>query len=264
MALTAPTGFDVNELREAIRTTYERVALDPSGVFHFHRGAAYAASLLGYDAAELAALPEEATSRFAGVGNPLAIGPIEPGETVLDHACGAGMDLLLAARRVGPRGRAIGVDITHGMRQVAERALRAAGVADRAVIRAGSYEDLPIASSSVDIVISNGVVNLAPEKRRVFEEVWRVLRPGGRLYLADVVVARELKLEARLRPELWAACIAGALTERELVATCRELGFVEVRPLTRFRCFEGTNAEHKVSRDLEVQGMNLFARKPHG
>ena len=91
-----------------------------------------------------------------------------------------------------------------------------------------------------------------------------MLRPGGRLYLADVVVARELKLEARLRPELWAACIAGALTERELVATCRELGFVEVRPLTRFRCFEGTNAEHKVSRDLEVQGMNLFARKPHG
>lgn len=264
MALTAPSGFDVSELREAIRTTYERVALDPSGVFHFHRGPAYAARLLGYDAAELASLPDEATARFAGVGNPLAVGPIDPGETVLDHACGAGTDLLLAARRVGPRGRAIGVDITHGMRQIAERALLAAEVADRAVIRAGSYEDLPIASASIDVVISNGVVNLSPEKRRVFEEIWRVLRPGGRLYLADVVVARELKLEARQRPELWAACIAGALTEPELVAICRELGFVEVRPLARFRCFEGTNAEHKVSRDLEVQGLNLFARKPHG
>lgn len=264
MALTAPAGFDVSELREAIRTTYERVAADPNGVFHFHRGAAYAAERLGYDAAELASLPEEATARFAGVGNPLAIGPIDPGETVLDHACGAGTDLLLAARRVGPRGRALGVDVTHGMRLVAERALRAAGVADRAVIRAGSYEDLPVASSSIDVMISNGVINLAPDKRRVFEEVWRVLRPGGRLYLADVVVARELKLEARLRPELWAACIAGALTEPELIATCRELGFVDVQPLARFRCFEDTTAEEKVSRDLRVQGMNLFARKPHG
>ncbi|RYZ07343.1 MAG: methyltransferase domain-containing protein [Myxococcales bacterium] len=262
MALTAPSGFDVSELREAIRTTYEQVALDPSGVFHFHRGAAYAVNLLGYDAAELASLPEEATSRFAGVGNPLAIGPIEPGETVLDHACGAGTDLLLAAGRVGPQGRAIGVDITPGMRQVASRALAAAGVADRAEIRAGSYEDLPVATSSVDVVISNGVINLAPEKRRVFQEIWRVLRPGGRLYLADVVVARELKLEARQRPELWAACIAGALTERELVSTCHDIGFAEVRPLMHFRCFEGTSAEDKVSSDLHVQGLNLFARKP--
>lgn len=263
MALTAPVGFDVAELREAIRTTYERVAVDPSGVFHFHRGAAYAVELLGYDAAELGVLPEFATARFAGVGNPLAIGPIDPGETVLDHACGAGTDLLLAARRVGPSGRALGVDVTAGMRRVAERAVVVAGLADRTLIRAGSYEDLPVDSASVDVVISNGVVNLAPEKRRVLEEVWRVLRPGGRLYLADVVVARELKLEARTRPELWAACIAGALTESELVTACRDVGFVQVRPLTRFRCFEGAHAEHKVSRDLHVQGMNLFARKPH-
>jgi arsenite methyltransferase len=263
MALTAPSGFDVAQLREAIRTTYERVAVDPSGVFHFHRGAAYAAETLGYDAGELGSLPAEATARFAGVGNPLAIGPIDPGETVLDHACGAGTDLLLAARRVGPFGRAVGVDVTAGMRRVAEQAVVAAGLADRAVIRAGSYEDLPVASSSIDVVISNGVVNLAPDKRRVLQEIWRVLRPGGRLYLADVVVARELKLEARERPELWAACIAGALTERELVTAFRELGFIEVRALTRFPCFDGTTAEDKVSRDLEVQGMNLFARKPH-
>jgi len=264
MALTAPAGFDVTELREAIRTTYERVAVDPHGAFHFHRGAAYASSVLGYDAAELATLPSSATARFAGVGNPLAIGPIDPGETVLDHACGAGTDLMLAARRVGPSGRAIGVDVTAVMRRVAEQAVAAAGLAEQALIRAGSYEDLPVDSGSVDVAISNGVVNLAPDKRRVLSEIWRVLRPGGRLYLADVVVARELKLEARTRPELWAACIAGALTERELVAACRELGFVEVRPLTRFRCFDGTSAEHKVSRDLDVQGMNLFARKPHG
>ena len=262
MASTAPRGFDVARLRDAIRTTYERVAHDPSGVFHFHRGRAYAVSVLGDDAAELDALPREATERFAGVGNPLQIGPIEPGETVLDHACGAGTDLLLAARRVGPTGFAIGVDITAGMRLVAERAAERAGLAERVVIRSGNYDDLPVPSGSVDVVISNGVVNLSPDKRRVLAEVWRVLRPGGRLYLADVVVARELKLETRLQPDLWAACIAGALPEAELTALTHELGFVDCEPQAYFDCFAGTNAEHKVSQDLRVRGLNFLARKP--
>ncbi len=262
MSFTAPSNFDVARLRDAIHTTYERVARDPSGVFHFHRGRAYAVDRLGYDDEELRTLPDEATSRFAGVGNPLRIGPIAPGETVLDHACGAGMDLMLAARSVGPSGRAIGVDITAGMRAVAERAVLKAGLDDRVEIRAGNYEELPVDSASVDVVISNGVVNLSPNKHRVFAEIWRVLRPGGRVYLADVVVARELKLEARQQPELWAACIAGALTETELVTLTREIGFIDAKPLTRFQCFEGTSAEHKVSADLEVQGLNFFARKP--
>lgn len=262
MAITAPSGFDVAHLRDAIRTTYERVAQDPHGVFHFHRGRAYAVDYLGYDDEELATLPPETTARFAGVGNPLQVGPINAGETVLDHACGAGMDLLLAARRVGHWGRAIGVDITAGMREVANRSASQAGLAQRVVIRAGSYDDLPVLSNSVDVVLSNGVINLSPDKRRVFSEIWRVLRPGGRLYLADVVVARELKLETRLQPELWAACIAGALPEPELVSITRELGFVDAQPLTRFDCFEGTTAEHKVSKELRVQGLNFFARKP--
>jgi arsenite methyltransferase len=261
MATTAPSGFDAAQLRAAIRTTYEQVARDPSGVFHFHRGRAYAVKLLGYDGDELDLLPREATDRFAGVGNPLQIGPIESGEVVLDHACGAGMDLLLAARRVGPAGRAIGVDITEGMRAVAQRAAIQAGLGERVEIRAGSYEDLPVASSSVDVVISNGVVNLSPDKRRVFAEIWRVLRPGGRLYLADVVVARELKLETRQQPELWAACIAGALPEAELGTLARDSGFVDGQPLAHFECFAGTSAEDKVSRDLRVRGLNFFARK---
>lgn len=262
MAREAPAGFDVARLREAIHDTYERVARDPHGVFHFHRGRRYAIDVLGYDATELALLPTEATERFAGVGNPLRIGPLAPGETVLDPACGAGTDLLLAARRVGDGGHAIGVDITPGMRAVAERAVRQAQLGHYVEIRAGSYEDLPVASASIDVVISNGVVNLSPDKRRVLSEVWRVLKPGGRLYLADVVVARELKLEARLRPELWAACIAGALPEPELTQLSREQGFVDTQLLEHFACFVGTNAEHKVSHDLHVQGANFFARKP--
>jgi arsenite methyltransferase len=262
MAREAPEGFDVALLRDAIRDTYERVARDPHGVFHFHRGMRYAIDVLGYDAAELAALPTEATERFAGVGNPLRIGPLAPGETVLDHACGAGTDLLLAARRVGDTGHAVGVDITPGMRAIAEGAVRQAELSHYVEIRAGSYEDLPIESASVDVVISNGVVNLSPDKRRVLSEVWRVLKPGGRLYLADVVVARELTLESRKRPELWAACIAGALPEPELTQLSREVGFVDTRILEHFACFAGTSAEDKVSSDLHVQGANFLARKP--
>lgn len=262
MALRAPSGFDVVRLRDAIRTTYERVAHEPRGVFHFHRGRNYAVERLGYDATELDSLPLDAVERFAGVGNPLAIGPLHPGEVVLDHACGAGVDLMLAARRVGASGRAIGVDITPGMRAVAERALSDAGLDQRAEIRAGSYEELPVGSDSIDVVLSNGVVNLAPDKRRVFGEIWRVLRPGGRLYLADVVVARELKLEVREQPELWAACIAGALPEAELPTLLGELGFEGTLPQRAFDCFAGASAEGRVSADLRVRALNVFARKP--
>jgi arsenite methyltransferase len=262
MATTAPHGFDESRLHAAIRDTYERVAHDPSAVFHFHRGHAYAAERLAYDSKELETLPRIATDRFAGVGNPLRIGPIASGETVLDHACGAGTDLLLAARRVGPTGQAIGVDLTQAMCVVAEQAVKSSGLGGRVDIRRGSYEQLPVMSASIDVVISNGVVNLSPHKPRVFAEIFRVLRPGGRLYLADVVVARELKLEVRQNPELWAACIAGALPEPELLTLAQESGFVEAEIREHFECFAGTDAEQKVSRDLHVRGANFFARKP--
>ena len=119
MAFACPVGFDVERLRSQVRATYDRVARDPGGEFHFHRGLRYAVDFLRYDEAELEFLPPSCTARFAGVGNPLRIGPIRSGETVLDHACGGGMDLLLAARRTGPGGRAIGVDMTPAMRDAA-------------------------------------------------------------------------------------------------------------------------------------------------
>lgn len=262
MARTCPTGFDSSRLREHVLATYERVAHDPRGEFHFHRGRRYAVELLGYDDAQLRALPELSTSRFAGVGNPLSAGPIHPGETVLDHACGAGMDLLLAAQRVGPSGRAIGVDMTPAMRAVALRAAEQAGLADVVEVRAGVYEALPLDDGCVDVVISNGVVNLAPDKGRVFAEIRRVLKPGGRLYLADVVVARELSLPVRQSPELWAACVAGALPEPELFELAAELGFEHARVVARHDCFRDTSAESRVARDLRVHAVSFYARKP--
>ena len=207
------------------------------------------------------ALPARATSRFAGVGNPLAIGPIAPGQTVLDHACGAGMDLLLAARRVGEAGRAIGVDMTPAMREEARRSAEEAGLADRVEIREGMYEELPVESESVDVVISNGVLNLAPDKRQVLREIHRVLRPGGVLYLADVVVQRELTLQARSEPELWAACIGGALVEGELRTLAADAGLAGGALHARFFSFAGTSAEAKVSADLKVAAVHFSARR---
>jgi ubiquinone/menaquinone biosynthesis C-methylase UbiE len=264
MAATCPIGFDATRLRQEVLATYERVAREPEGDFHFHRGTDYAAEYLSYERSELASLPLLATARFAGVGNPLRIGPIYPGETVLDHACGAGTDLLLAARRVSPGGRAIGVDMTPAMRDCALAAATLAGLAHIVEIRAGVYEDLPVESASVDVVLSNGVVNLAPDKTRVFREIYRVLKPGGRLYLADVVVQRELKLEARSNPDLWAACVAGALPEAELPELAASVGLRFGRITERFDCFRGTSAEAKVARDLKVQAVNFFACKVAG
>jgi arsenite methyltransferase len=262
MTATCPIDFDIAALRSHVRDVYTRVADDPTGDFHFHRGSRYAVETLGYDAAELSALPERATSRFAGVGNPLAIGPVGLGQTVLDHACGAGMDLLLAARRIGLAGRAIGVDMTKGMRAAAELAASEAGLADRVDVRAGMYEELPVESESVDVVISNGVLNLAPDKRQVFREIRRVLRPGGVLYLADVVVQRELTLRARSEPDLWAACIGGALVEHELGNLAAEVGLVGGVVHGRIFSFAGTAAEAKVSADLRISAVHFSARRP--
>ena len=205
MALTCPIGFDVNELQKQVRATYDRVVREPDGEFHFHHGLKYACEMLGYDRQELETLPEECTARFAGVGNPHRIGPIETGETVLDIGCGAGTDLLLAARRTGPQGKVIGVDMTPAMRERAKAVAIKAGVWKSVDIRAGTAEKLPVEDASVDVIISNGVINLSPDKRRAFQEIFRVLRPGGRLHLADVVVQRELSLAARSDVDLWAA-----------------------------------------------------------
>jgi ubiquinone/menaquinone biosynthesis C-methylase UbiE len=269
MAAICPSNFNVNYLREQVRATYDRVARDPDGDFHFHRGPEYAQTHLGYDVEELAQLPAECTARFAGVGNPLRIGAadpslgaLRPGQTVLDHACGAGMDLLLAARRVGPTGRAIGVDMTPAMVECATRAAEQAGLAGIVSVCEGFFEELPVADESVDVVISNGVINLAPDKPRVFAEMYRVLRPGGHVFLADVVVQRELTLEARSNPDLWAACVGGALIETEFADLAREAGLQAGRVVQRYNCFFKTSAEEKVAKDLFVHAVNFHARKP--
>jgi arsenite methyltransferase len=202
MAVACPVGLDTELLRSEVSKVYSRVATDPDGDFHFHRGPEYAAEFLGYDPVELATLPSECTASFAGIANPHAIAPVQPGETVVDIGCGAGTDLLLAARRVGPNGRAIGIDMTEAMR---DRALVYAALAGltNVEVHLADATALPLRDASVDVVISNGVLNLVPEKEKAFAEIRRILRPGGGLQLADIVLDAELGEDVRRNIDLW-------------------------------------------------------------
>ena len=202
MSLTCPVDLDTLMLRREISAMYARVATAPEGAFHFHRGPAYAAGMLGYDARELEQLPADVTARFAGVGNPHAIAPIPTGATVVDVGCGGGMDLLLAALRVGPAGRAIGVDMTAEMREQARSGARALAMT-HVEVRDGDAAQLPVEGGSVDVVISNGVLNLVPLKDRAIAEMARVLKPGGRLQIADIVIGEELPDSALRDIDLW-------------------------------------------------------------
>jgi SAM-dependent methyltransferase len=202
MATQAPARLDVKQLNDEISTTYARVATNPDDEYHFHRGAEYAASFLGYNRDELSRVPLEATESFAGVANPLGIDGLADGQVVLAVGSGAGMDLLIAAGRVGEHGRAIGVDMTTEMIEKATAAAAAAGMKN-VDIRRGDAMNLPVADAEVDVVISNGVVNLTPDKTRVFSEIFRVIKPGGRLLLGDIVVGEELDEDTRSDVDLW-------------------------------------------------------------
>ena len=184
-------------LRHEIQTLYERVAVVPHATFPFHRGPIYAATMLGYDGEEFARLPACVKASFAGAGNPLAIAALRPGDVVLDVGSGAGTDLLLAARQVGPQGLAIGVDMNAAMRVRATTGAAACGLTN-VDVRDGDATQLPVGDSIVDVVISNGVLNLVPDKPKAVSEMARVLKHGGRAQIADIVIGRPLD-ESALR-----------------------------------------------------------------
>jgi arsenite methyltransferase len=202
MSIACPVDLNTGVLRSEISKIYARVAEDPDGEFNFHRGPAYAAEFLGYDAAQLATLPMDCTASFAGIANPIAIGLVHLGETVLDIGCGAGMDLLLLAKRIGPTGHGVGVDMTDLMVERARQSAQAMGLS-QVEVRKGDATALPVADASIDVVSSNGVLNLVLEKERAFAEILRVLKPGGRLHLADIALDMELPEDARRNIDLW-------------------------------------------------------------
>ena len=192
---------DVDVLRTEIRRTYTDVSTEPDQAFIFPTGRAWAQEL-GYPEPELARVPDATVQSFAGVANHWLLGRIDPGAVVLDLGCGAGTDLLIAAQMTGPAGRAIGVDMTPAMLTRA-RASADAMALEGVELHEALIESLPLADASVDVVISNGVIDLVPDKDAVLDEIDRVLRPGGRLQLADVVIHHEVSEDARGRIDLW-------------------------------------------------------------
>src|SRR5205809_3691248 len=225
-----------------------------------------------YTTDELRDLPQEAVVASLGCGNPVAIADLREGETVLDLGSGGGIDVLLSARRVGPTGKAYGLDMTDEMLELARENQRKAGVTNAEFLK-GDIERIPLPDGSVDVIISNCVINLAADKRRVLAEAFRVLKPGGRFAVSDVVVRGEIPREVRRSMELWVGCVAGALEEEEFKALLSANGFenVGIEP-TRIYSFEDARAVlagagldvDVLAREVSGRIMGAFvrARKP--
>jgi ubiquinone/menaquinone biosynthesis C-methylase UbiE len=195
-----------------------------------------------YSAEQTAALPKAAVVASLGCGNPTALAELHPGETVLDLGSGGGLDVLLSARRVGPTGKAYGLDMTDEMLALAEANRRKAGVSNAEFLR-GEIEQIPLPDETVDVIISNCVINLSADKRRVLREAFRVLKPGGRFAVSDVVVRGSIPDAVRRSMELWVGCVAGALEEQEFLELLAEAGFegASIEP-TRVYQFEDARA----------------------
>jgi arsenite methyltransferase len=217
----APHGDDT--IRTAVRGHYARIALADAPC------CGGGSAQTGYDAGELAGLPDEAIMGL-GCGNPVALADIAEGETVLDLGSGGGIDVFLAARRTGPSGRVIGVDMTPEMLERAEENAARAGI-DHAEFRLGVIEDLPVESATVDLILSNCVINLSPDKAAVFAEAYRVLRPGGRIVVSDIV--RSVPAPEAIDPERWSSCVDGALLLDDYLAAIGSAGFERVEVLRR-------------------------------
>ncbi len=219
-------------IKDVVRQRYGRLATGEgcceSGG---HPGRADQSCNAGYSPEDLASLDPAVVSMGLGCGNPVVLAELKPGEVVLDLGSGGGIDVFLAAKRVGPTGKAIGVDMTEEMLERARRAATAMGIAN-AEFRQGDIEALPLPDESVDVVISNCVINLAPDKSRVFREAFRVLKPGGRMLISDVVSNGPLSASLRADPDTWARCVGGALADQEYLEVIRAAGFqsVEVTP----------------------------------
>lgn len=215
---------DKDQLESKVKDMYRHVAQDPGGTFHFELGDQVALRA-GYDPDRLRTLPSAAVESFAGVGFFFDLADLAPGEAVVDLGSGSGMDAFYAASLVGPDGWVVGVDFTPEQLEKARLVAAAAGT-DHVDFLEGRIEDLPVRTGSADCVISNGVINLCPDKRAVFTEAARVLRPGGRLAIADIITERPLTEAIVCNADLWASCIGGAAQQELYLEAIESSGFV--------------------------------------
>ncbi len=225
--MVAILGYSREQIFTAVKAMYSTVAESPSSRFHFPVGDS-ACRLLGYPAEQIAELPERLRESFAGVGYPFHANAIARGDTVLDIGAGAGNDAFIASRLVGPGGHVVALDLTPAMTRKLQNTIRESGEPNISVLRA-SAERLPLADVSVDSITSNGALNLVPDKRRAVAEMFRVLRPGGRLQIADVVISRPVTVDCHTDPRLWVECVVGATIEDDFLAMFKDAGFEDIR-----------------------------------
>lgn len=258
---------DQDKIRQAVRENYAKVAAtsacgcSPSCCSPNSTNAAEVSLNIGYSSQEVDSVPEGANMGL-GCGNPQAIASLKPGETVLDLGCGGGFDCFLASRKVGKDGLVIGVDMTPEMISKARKNVTQSGV-DNIDIRLGEIENLPVADNSIDVIISNCVINLSPDKQRVFNEAFRVLKFGGRLAISDVIASAAIPEKVRNDLRLHAGCIAGASTKDEVVLMLKKASFSDIRvnPKEESKSFikdwaPGSGAEnYVVSADIQAVKM---------
>lgn len=247
----------------AVEGMYTAVAREPARAFHFPTGAA-ACLAVGYPQAELEGLPQAALESFAGVGWPFAAGAVRAGDVVLDLGSGSGTDALIAARRAGAAGRVVALDMTEAMRAKLAATLRELGVGN-VEVAAGNAQAIPLAEGSVDVVTSNGVLNLVPDKPRAFAEICRVLKPGGRLQVADIALEKPIADKYRRDPRMWAECVVGAVPDEKYVAMLEAAGLADVEVLHSLDYFAlSRSAETRTVAGLfGARSVVLRARKPH-
>lgn len=260
MISTSTVAFDPRELEAKVKAMYRDVAENPKGEFHFEMGRALA-ERLGYPPADLDRIPAESIESFAGVGYFFHLADLQAGEIVVDLGSGSGMDTFIAALKVGPQGKVVGVDMTDEQRVKAER-LRDRGGFPNVTYVKGYIESVPLPDGSADVVISNGVINLATDKGVVFREAARLLKPGGRLALSDIVTEMQLSESIVCNSTLWAACIGGAARQdnyrRHIETAGLQVTKFEDNPAYQFISENAKGA----SRKFGVKSVSLLALKP--
>jgi SAM-dependent methyltransferase len=222
---------------KAVADMYTDVATHPEKTFHFPTGR-LACLFVGYPGAQLDLIPASAPESFAGVGYPFAADVIRAGDIVLDIGSGSGTDTLIASTLTGARGKVYGLDMTRAMLDKLRRNIAAMGAGNVEPIE-GNAEEIPLPDASIDAVTSNGVLNLVPDKARAFAEIARVLKPGGRLQIADIALAKPVSETSRADPKLWAECVVGAVVEDDYVAQLRAAG-LDVEVISRLDYFAGS------------------------
>jgi SAM-dependent methyltransferase len=245
---------------KAVADMYTDVATHPEKTFHFPTGR-LACLFVGYPGKQLDLIPGSAPESFAGVGYPFAADVIREGDVILDVGSGAGTDTLIASTLTGPRGKVYGLDMTRAMLDKLRRNV-AAMRAENVVPIEGNAEEIPLPDASVDVVTSNGVLNLVPDKPRAFAEIARVLGPGGRLQIADISLAKPVSEKSRADPKLWAECVVGAVVEDDYVAMLRAAG-LEVEVISRLDYFAGSVSQdtRRVAHGLGAHSVVLRGAK---